>query len=106
MTRAEKQQRWSAPIPDHEASARAWGRHRFNALQRDQAEARRLQVRKRLSGLQKEAWAAYPEGVIPRTTTGGMLHGALAAMADELGVSRTTIHKDVQTILREDNRRE
>jgi hypothetical protein len=102
MTRQD----WSAPTTDHEVSARARGRRRFNALQRDRAEARRLQVRKRLPALQKEAWAAYPEGVIPRVTTGGILHGALAAMADELGVTRITIHKDVQTILREDDRRE
>ena len=102
MTKAD----WSEPTTDGEASARSRGRRRFNALQRDRAEARRSQVRKRLPGLQAEARAAYPQGVIPRVTTGGMLHGALAAMADELGVSRTTIHKDVQTILREDNRRE
>src|SRR5215211_6448739 len=70
------------------AASRAQGRQRWNALQRDRAEARRLQVRKRLPGLQKEAWAAYPEGVIPRVTTGGILHGSLAALADELGVDR------------------
>jgi hypothetical protein len=102
MTRQD----WSAPTTDHEASSRAQGRQRWNALQRDRAEARRLQVRKRLPGLQKEAWAAYPEGVIPRVTTGGILHGSLAALADELGVDRVTIKKDLQTITREDLRRE
>jgi hypothetical protein len=56
--------------------------------------------------LQAEAWAAYPKGVIPRTTTGGILHGSLAALADELGVDRITIHKDLRTINQEDLRRE
>ena len=102
MTKAD----WSEPTTDGEASARSRGRRRFNALQRDRAEARRSQVRKRLPALQAEAWAAYPQGVIPRVTTGGMLHGALAAIADELGVSRTTIHNVVQTILRAAIRRE
>ena len=102
MTRQD----WSAPTTDHEADSRARGRHRFNALQRDRAEARRIQVRKRLPGLQAEAWAAYPEGVIPRTTTGGILHGSLTKLADELGVGRVTIKKDIQVIEREDSRRE
>jgi hypothetical protein len=102
MTRKD----WSEPTTDREASSRARGRRRFNALQRDRAEARRLQVRKRLPGLQAEAWAAYPHGVLPRVTTGGILHGSLAALADELGVDRATIKKDLQAITREDLRRD
>lgn len=101
MTKAD----WREPTTDGEASARSRGRRRFNALQRDRAEYRRLQVRKRLPALQAEAWASFPDGVIPRTTTGGMLHGSLAALATELGVNRATVLKDVRTIHREDARR-
>jgi hypothetical protein len=106
MTRTEKQQRWSAPTTDHEASSRARGRYRFNVLQRDRAEARRLQVRKRLPALQAEVWAKYPHPLIPRTTADGFLYGSLTKLASELGVGRVTIKKDIQVIEREDGRRE
>jgi hypothetical protein len=99
---------WSAPTTDGEALARTRGRRRLNAIQRDRAEARRLVVRKRLPALQAEVWATYPPGVIPRETTGGIgiLHGSLAALANELGVNRSTVLKDLRTIHREDLRRE
>jgi hypothetical protein len=101
MTRKD----WSAPTSQGEAFARARGRRRLHALQRDRAEARRLLVRKRLPSLQAEAWRKYPKGMIPRVTVGGILYGSLARLADELGVDRATIKKDLRTIEREDLRR-
>jgi hypothetical protein len=96
---------WSQPTSQGEAFARARGRRCLTATQRHRAEVRRLQVRRRLPGLQKDVWATCPEGMVPRVTVGGILHKALTALADELGVHPTTIRKDLQTIAREDLRR-
>lgn len=96
---------WSAETSWDEVKARAHGRRRLAATQRDRVAARRLQVRRRLPVLQKDVWTSCPESVIPRVTVGGILCEALTTLAHELGVAVNTIRKDLQTIEREDLRR-
>ena len=97
---------WGAQTTQGEAFARARGRRRFAATRRDQAEARRLLVRRRLPALRKEAWATCVPGEVPRVTVGGIPCAAVKTLADELGVSPGTIRKDLLTIEREDLRRQ
>jgi hypothetical protein len=88
---------WSAETSWDEVKARARGRRRFNTLQRDRAEVRRLQVSKRLYELREKAWNAGHLEWMPR--------GVVAQLAEEFGCKRQTISQDVQTIEREELRR-
>jgi hypothetical protein len=96
MTKAESRQQWSAPTSDGEAYARARGRRRYAAVQRDRALARRALVHKRLSELRKEAWAKGSLDWIPK--------GAVAQIAVELGYAHQTISMDIKVIEREELR--
>lgn len=73
---------WSVPVSPEEAVRRAGGRRRYNAERRDQVLARRRQV----------ADLLHKYGLIK--------HGTQARIADELGVSRATVHRDVRAILK------
>lgn len=72
---------WRAPVSDDEAAHRAGGRRRYNAARRVQAWARRRQVADLLNKY------------------GLLEYGTQARIADELGVSRATVHRDVRAIL-------
>jgi hypothetical protein len=70
---------WSQWVSDGEAAARAAGRRRYNALRRDRAQYRRIQVAELL-------------------LSGGWNYGAQARIAEELGVSDATISRDLKAI--------
>ena len=68
-------------MSDGEAAARAGGRRKYNALRRDRAEFRRIEVADRL-------------------VTYGWTYGVQARIAEELGVSDATITRDLKAIFR------
>ena len=71
---------WSTRrVSDGEAAARAGGRRKYNALRRDRAEFRRIEVADRL-------------------VTYGWTYGVQARIAEELGVSDATISRDLKAI--------
>ena len=71
---------WSTQrVSDGEAAARAGGRRKYNALRRDRAEFRRIEVADRL-------------------VTYGWTYGVQARIAEELGVSDATISRDLKAI--------
>lgn len=74
--------KWSAPVSDGEAARRAGGRRAYNAARRVQAQERRRQVAELLNKY------------------GLLEYGTQARIADELGVSRATVHRDVRAILK------
>lgn len=71
---------WSAPVGNIEAACRAGGRRGYNAHRQAQALVRRLRVAELLG-------------------QSGFHRGALARLARELGVSKATITRDVQSML-------
>lgn len=73
---------WAAPVSDAEAARRAGGRRCRNALRQLRAAVRRQWV--------AELWLAY-----------GGEHGCQAAIARELGVSRSTVCRDVAALFEE-----
>lgn len=72
---------WAAHTTNDEAIARARARRRYNAMRRDMARLRQVEVVRKL--------AAY-----------GIYHGVQARIAEELGVSKATISRDVRAVLR------
>jgi len=70
---------WSDWVSDGEAAARAAGRRKYNALRRDRAQYRRIQVAELLM-------------------SDGWTYGAQARIAQELGVSDATICCDLKVI--------
>ena len=70
---------WSEWVSDNEAAARAGGRRRYNALRRDRALYRRIQVTERV-------------------LSDGWTYGTQARIAEELGVSHSTISRDLKAI--------
>ena len=73
---------WSAPTESY--ARRAGGRRRYNAQRQFIAEYRRTQLSRLL----------FCKGAF-------LEHGIQARLARELGVSRSTICRDLQTLLRE-----
>src|SRR5215475_4132899 len=88
MTRKD----WSADTSWDEVKARARGRRRWNTTQRYRAQARRVQVDKRLTVLRREAWDQGLTGWVPR--------GVVAQLAAEFGVDKSVIFKDIKIINR------
>ena len=74
---------WSDPVSTYEANARAGGRNRYNCTRQWQALARR-------------------HTVIELVQDRGLGYGVRAQIARELGVSRSTITRDVNRILKLD----
>jgi hypothetical protein len=73
---------WSERVSTEEAHARYLGRRHYNAVRQARAGWRRLQVAELLA------------------ETGFLVPGVQARIAAHLGVSRATISRDVQAILR------
>ena len=71
---------WSAPTSWDEVCRRKAGRDRYNSVRRLQRAERRFRVLKLLSRY-------------------GMDRGVQARIARELGVSRVTVHRDVEALL-------
>jgi hypothetical protein len=74
-------QPWADPTSDAEAVARAGGRRRHNATRRARAELRRAEVARLLAVL-------------------GLRHGTQAVIARRLGVSKSTISRDLTALFR------
>jgi hypothetical protein len=87
---------WSALVSADEAARRAAGRRHYNAWRRAIALIRRTEL----------AWLLHVQGGLARTKKGwpdrrlGAL-GNQAALARQLGVSRSTICRDLQKLLAE-----
>ena len=74
---------WSAPVSDREAARRAGGRRRYNAWRKFRAEFRRTELARLLC----------VQGGLSFWRSG-------AALARKLGVSRSTVCRDRQALLR------
>jgi hypothetical protein len=88
--------KWGEPVSGDEAARRAGGRRRYNAWRKFRAEYRRMELVRLLrvqGGLvrRKDGW--------PDARIGAL--GNQAALARQLNVSRSTICRDVQALLRE-----
>jgi hypothetical protein len=71
---------WSTEwVSDGEAAARAGGRRKYNAVRRDRAQLRRIEVAQRVM-------------------SDGWTYGVQARIAEELGVSDATISRDLKVI--------
>jgi hypothetical protein len=86
MTRPYVRNGWSLPVSNDEAYRRASGRRRYNAHRQLQAAARRDHL--------IYLWSASLDDGGP----GLFGWGVKAAMARELGVSRSTVTRDFQKI--------
>jgi hypothetical protein len=81
---------WSAPTTWNEVKARAAGRRRWNTTRRWRARMRRVQIAKRLTVLQREAWDRGSLAWMPR--------GVITQLCREFGVGQTTMHRDLKAI--------
>lgn len=72
---------WTWPVSDDEAARRAAGRRHYNSIRRLHAELRRVKVAELLRGRFLD-W------------------GVQAEIARELGVSRSTVCRDVRWLMR------
>jgi hypothetical protein len=70
---------WSEWVSDCEAAARAGGRRKYNAVRRDRARFRRIEV-------------------VKRVLSDGWTYGIQARIALDLGVSHSTICRDLKAI--------
>ena len=70
---------WSDWVSDGEAAARAAGRRKYNALRRDRARYRRIQVAELVM-------------------SDGWTYGFQARIAEELGVSHSTVSRDLRVL--------
>jgi hypothetical protein len=83
MRSVQQRSWWSETVSTDKAHGRYLGRRRYNALRRDQAAIRRIEVARLV------------------VAAGGFLvPGVRSRIAAELGVHRSTISRDVHAILR------
>ena len=80
---------WSAKVSDSEAARRAGGRLRYNTLRQDKAWARRGEIIKEWSEGELWGWNKLYEP------------GGRARLAERLGVSRSTLTRDLAAVKKE-----
>jgi putative protein kinase ArgK-like GTPase of G3E family len=79
---------WSAPVSDHEAHRRAGGRAHYNTIRKYRALMRQIEVLR--------LFDVYS----------GFIYRVQARIARELGVSRSTVSRDVKKIFHQEDPRQ